>query len=182
MHVFLTGDIRVGKSTIIRRWLEANSGLRLGGFRTVWKKAKGAEDNSFHIVPAGRDVPLTEENRTGLRRGVFPNREAVDFPEVFDTVGVALLESSRDCDLILMDEIGVSEEQAELFQQAVLSFLDSEIPVLGVVKDKPGKLTDAVRRHPNTEIITVTPENRVEAFEKLIGLLERRKDNENSEG
>ena len=175
MHIFLTGDIRVGKSTIIRRWLEANPGLRLGGFRTVWLKAKGAEDNSFHIVPAGREVPLTDENRTGLRRGKFPDREAVDYPEVFDTVGVALLENSGDCDLILMDEIGVSEERAELFHRAVISCLDGDIPVLGVVKDKPGKLTDAVRQHCMTEIITVTPENRDEVYKRLVSLWEGRK-------
>ena len=173
MHVFLTGEIRVGKSTLIRRWLEAHPGLRLGGFRTVWRKAKGAEDNSFHIIPAGREVPLTEANRTGLRRGVFPDREAADFPEVFDTLGVELLSNAEDCDLLIMDEIGVSEERAKLFQQAVLRCLDGDVPVLGVVKDKPGTLTDAVRRHPKTALLTVTPDDREEVMGRLIALLER---------
>lgn len=167
MHVFLTGEIQVGKSTAIRRWLEARPELRLGGFRTVWRYRRGAEENSLHIVPAAGNAPLTADNRIGIRGGSPPGRRAQDFPEVFDRVGVPLLENSGGWDLILMDEIGIGENNAPRFRQAVLDCLNGDVPVLGVVKAKPGVLTDAVRAHPKTRIITVTVENRGAVLDEL---------------
>ena len=40
MHVFLTGPVQIGKSTLIARTLEACQPARLGGFRTVSSAAK----------------------------------------------------------------------------------------------------------------------------------------------
>lgn len=166
MHVFLTGRIQVGKSTIIRRYLEAHRGMRIGGFCTVWKRERGAEENSIHIVSAAGGT-MTDENRVALRFGAYPNRTAIDFPEVFDRVGVPLLEAADGSDIIIMDEIGSGENSSLLFQKAVLERLNGAVPVLGVVRDRPGVLPGMVRRHPNTEIITVTVENREVVLSRL---------------
>lgn len=56
------------------------------------------------------------------------------FPEVFDRVGKRLAEDTSGCHLILMDELGFMENEAELFQEAVIETLKSGVPVLGVVK------------------------------------------------
>ena len=159
-HIFLTGEIQVGKSTIIKKYLDAHPELRVGGFRTVWKARWSEEKSSFHIVPAKEDVPLTEENCVGIRGGKWPNRIRENYPDVYDIVGVQLLESSKDCDLILMDEIGPAENGAKEFHRAVLELLDGDTPILGVVQQKPGVLPDLVRAHPNVRVITVTTENR----------------------
>lgn len=172
MHVFLTGRIQVGKSTVIRRYLESWPELRVGGFRTVWKKERNAEENSIHIVRACGGA-ATDENRVGLRIGTYPNRTAIDFPEVFDRVGVPLLESSDGSDIIIMDEIGAGENKSLLFQREVLRRLDGDIPVLGVVRDRPGVLPELVRGHRRTEIITVTEENREAVFRRLLGWRKR---------
>ena len=159
-HIFLTGEIQVGKSTIIKKYLDAHPELRVGGFRTVWKSRWSEEKSSFHIVPAKEDVPLTEENCVGIRGGRWPNRIRENYPDVYDIVGVRLLETSKDCDLILMDEIGPGENDAVEFHRAVLELLDGDIPILGVVQQKPGVLPDLVRAHPNVRVIAVTTENR----------------------
>ena len=167
-HIFLTGDIQVGKSTIIRKFLEAHPELRIGGFRTVWQEKRMTHSNSLHIVPAtGACVP-TEENRIGLREGVFPDRTATDYPLVFDTVGVGLLQNLDNCDLIIMDEIGLSENEADVFVERVLDILDGDTPVLGVVQPKTGTLTGAVRNHPKVHLVLVTKENREMILQRML--------------
>ena len=168
MHIFLTGEIQVGKSTIIRKWLEAHPELKTGGFRTVAGPKNSDGSDSVHIIPAVGETPLTAENCV-LQRGAWaPNRKFSVSLEVFDTIGVSLLERTEDCDLILMDEVGVQEDGAQKFSQAVLNCLDGDIPILGVVRDKPGMLTNAVRGHEKTELIVVTVENRQKVLERLL--------------
>ncbi len=161
-HLFLTGDIQVGKSTILNRYLSSHPELCIGGFRTVWKHERSDYRNSLHIIPAAEPVPLTEENCVGIREGVWPDRKCVDFTDVYDTVGTALLRGAGPFDIYLMDEIGLAENNALRFQAAVLRLLDGDTPVIGVVRDKPGVLPDLVRAHPRVRIITVTVENRNE--------------------
>jgi len=167
-HIFLTGEIQVGKSTIIRKFVEAHPGLRVGGFRTVWQENRLELRNSLHIVPATGSYLTADYNRIGLREGVFPDRTATDYPEVFDTVGVELLKKTGGSDLILMDEIGLGENDADDFIDAVLDTLDGDVPVLGVVQPKTGILTDAVRDHPKVRLILVTKENREYVLRNLL--------------
>ena len=171
-HIFLTGDIQVGKSTIIQKYIAAHPEYRVGGFRTVWKDERWNNRNTLYIVPAAGPDMLTDNNRIGLREGVFPDRIATDYPEVFNTAGVILLRHPENYDFILVDEIGIGENTADVFQKAVLSVLDGDTPVLGVVRDKPGVLTDAVREHPNVQTIVVTVENREDVLKALLDMNE----------
>lgn len=168
-HIFLTGDIQVGKSTILNKYIAAHPEKRVGGYRTVWSGDRSAGGSSaIHIVPAVGDVPLTEENRVGIRAGKWPNRICTDYTEVCDSVGVELLENTKNCDLILMDEIGQGENEAKQFHAAVLGLLDGDTTVIGVVRNKPGVLPDLVRAHPNVETIVVTVENREDIAAELL--------------
>lgn len=168
MHIFLTGEVQVGKSTIIRRWLEAHPHLRVGGFRTV-SGARGEDgEDTVHIIPAAGDPALTKENRIMFRQGEWPHRRRELFPQVFDSVGVALLRDDGEKDVLIMDEIGFTEDDAALFQQAVLEKLEGDTPILGVVRALPGVLADAVRAHPKSRIVAVTQENREEVLARLL--------------
>lgn len=168
LHTFLTGEVQVGKSTIIRRWLQAHPGLRVGGFWTVPGAVGEGGGDAVHIVPAGGNPVLTVENRIMFRWGDWPNRTREFFPHVFDSVGVSLLRDDGEKDILIMDEIGFTEDSAVLFQQAVLEKLEGDTPILGVVRALPGVLTDAVRAHPKSRIVTVTRENREEVLEQLL--------------
>lgn len=168
MHIFLTGEVQVGKSTIIRRWLEAHPHLRVGGFRTVPGVTGENGEDTVHIVPAAGTPALTDENRIMFRQGEWPHRRREFFPQVFDCVGVALLQDNKDTDILIMDEIGFTEDNAALFQQAVLEKLEGDMPILGVVRALPGVLADAVRAHPKSRIIAVTQENREEVLKRLL--------------
>lgn len=168
MNIFLTGDIQVGKSTLIRRILEARPGLRVGGFRTVPGPVKGDGLSDVYIVPAAGSAPLTDGDRVVSRWLDEGSRRIMARPDVFDRLGCKLLEHRDNCDLLIMDEIGVQEAEAIRFQQAVLHSLDGNTPVLGVVRSKKGILTDAVRSHPKTKLVTVTVENRDELLKDLL--------------
>jgi len=165
-HLFLTGDIQVGKSTVIRRFLSARPELRVGGFRTVAGPGEDGGDG-IYLVPGGHDVPLGPENLAFLRRKDGRTREFTVFSGVFDTLGPVLL-AGRDCDLILMDELGTKEENAPDFQRAVLRCLDGKTPVLGVVQQRVGPFLDTVRAHPNAEVWTVSRENRENIYQRLL--------------
>lgn len=168
MHIFLTGEVQVGKSTIIRRWLQAHPQLRVGGFRTVpGAKGKNGED-TVHIIPAAGNPALTAENRIMFRQGRWPQRKLEFFPQVFDRVGVSLLREGGEKDILIMDEIGFSENNAVLFHQAVLEKLEGEVPILGVVRALPGALPEAVRAHEKSRVIAVTRENRETVLEWLL--------------
>ena len=161
MHIFLTGDIQVGKSTLIRKALHEVPGIRLGGFRTVTIADVPDAIGAVYILSAAaaeNESPGSDQ-RVGIRYG--PGRGPECFPQVFDTRGVQLLRDAEQADLILMDEIGWMESNAAAFRSRVSELLDGTVPILGVVR-KMGNapLQETIRNHPAVRIVTVDVENR----------------------
>ena len=52
MHVFLTGPVQIGKSTLIAAALDALQPERLGGFRTVSAKPEADGSRPVYLHPA----------------------------------------------------------------------------------------------------------------------------------
>jgi nucleoside-triphosphatase len=82
------------------------------------------------------------------------------YSEVFDGLGADIIRRSGRRDIIVIDELGRMEETCELFKAAVFEKLAGSVPIVGVVKKADCAFLDAVRAHPNAEILTVTEENR----------------------
>ena len=171
MHLFLTGEIQIGKSTLIRSALARCDQERIGGFCTFTRWDPGDGNGYVHLVSWNREaVELTSENTVGIRwRVPVDNRYAEVFPAVFDTVGTEILTKGIPpaCKLIVMDEIGWMERKAHCFAAQVLHCLDGEIPVLGVIKPRSAPLPDAVRNHPKVRIQCVTESNRNELLQVI---------------
>ncbi|MDE2444295.1 MAG: hypothetical protein O0X49_07965 [Methanocorpusculum sp.] len=156
-HLFLTGDVQVGKSTIISR-VVAELGVPVSGFRTVAVAGEDGESDIFLIPAAGTRDDCTPASLLARRTpGKLPEVHA----GVFVSRGVPLL---TECPgpLIVMDELGWMEGSSFLFQEAVFSVLDGTVPVLGVVRDRRLPFLDAVRGHPEVEVLVVTRESREE--------------------
>lgn len=166
-HIFLTGEIQVGKSTLIRRLLAALGPLRLGGFRTVSAPDAETGELGVFLLPAAEpDAPRTAENRVGLR---IRGRGGVGEAAVFDRAGCAALAGAEDAQLILMDEIGRMEREAAAFTARIGALLDCEKPILGVLRGAAHTpLAERVRAHPATQLVTVAPENREALFGELL--------------
>lgn len=151
-HIFLTGDKRVGKSTLIHNYLARFTG-KVGGFRTV-RTQEVYGHFSVHLVRPGEECG--EENLLFLCPAPRDDDGVI---ARFEQLGCAALENT-DCDLILMDELGPAETKAEGFQRRVLEILDGTVSVIGVLQKADSEFLDKIKNHPNVDIIEVTLENR----------------------
>ena len=170
MHIFLTGDVQVGKSTILRKTLAALGLDDPGGFRSVSVPDLPDGAMSVYLLAAAEPEPaMGDFNRVGIRKGC--GRGIEKFPQAFETAGVQALENAERSRLILMDEVGRMESGAARFSARILALLDGSVPILGVVQkiaDTP--LTNAIRKHPNVRVLTVTKENREELAREVLHL------------
>lgn len=176
MHIFLTGDVQVGKSTIIRKTLLALQLQAIGGFRSISVPDLPDGAMSVYLIPAGDEHPMMGDwNRVGIRKGC--GRGIGKFPEAFERAGVQALVDAENMPLILMDEVGRMESAAARFSARILELLNGDTPILGVVQkiaDTP--LTNAIRTHPNVHVLTVTKENREELAGEVLRLVSKELD------
>ena len=145
---FLEGPIQTGKSTLIRTCLGEHL-PECGGFTSQRLIGPGGTTRGFRLCPAAS--PLTAPNcgiaDGGISGEVLPdffpdgvfkyfhaNGPAYQNQQIFDTIGVQLLDASKNTPLILLDEIGGSELLCESFRRKLYEILGSGIPCLGVFK------------------------------------------------
>ena len=158
-HLLICGERGVGKSTLICRLLAENR-REVGGF--VTKRLTRADENGFfpiYLYPARQRAEERCNERANLV-GTCDSRSSVRYPEVFDGLGVRLIESAPCRGIILMDELGFLENDAMAFQAAVLRALDGDTPVLAAVKPKDTPFLRAVRGHRNAELVMIDEANR----------------------
>ncbi len=151
-HLFLTGPKRIGKSTVIDKFLTSD-GLTMGGFRTVHTDSVLRDRFSVHMLRPGEKP--TKENLLFIC-----GEPSAETATRFDTLGCAALAQSGNAELILMDELGPHEAKAQQFQNAVLSALDGDTPILGVLQQADSPFLRQVAAHRNVTVVEVTLENR----------------------
>ena len=166
-HLLLCGERGVGKSTLIRRLLERNT-REIGGF--VTKRLPTADENGFFPIYLYPAAQMENERRNAAANlvGTCDSRSSIRHPEVFDTVGVQLIASAPKNGLILMDELGFLENDAEAFQSGVLRALAGDTPVLAAVKPKNTPFLRAVREHGTAELVFIDERNRDALFLQLL--------------
>jgi len=165
MHIFLTGEKRAGKTTLLKKIIET-IGIEPKGFRTVAgeKEADGYE--YIYIIPYGEELKKEKTQPVGARK-------KGGFPKVFDKIGVKILRDTLDPapKLIIMDELGFMESDARFFKKAVLDILDGDIPVLGVIKPRHTVFLDGIRDRDDVRVIEVTEGNRNDLKKEIEDIL-----------
>ena len=157
----------MGKSTLVSSVLDS-VGLKYSGLRSVSVFDEN-NDRNVYLVPADGG-----NNEPAVLAGVCSNRHITErHPEVFDDVGCRLLEFDDDTKLVVIDEIGNMERDAERYSDRILALLNrNDIRILGVLQKKADSpLAEAIRKHPNIRMIEVTEENRDALVSEIIGLL-----------
>ena len=167
-HVFLTGEIQIGKSTVIDKTL-ALLNIPYGGFKTYFGPDRSEPERLLYLREAASPpVHDAEHAVVRFRRNAPPQV----MTERFDTLGVSYIAGARGGSrLIVMDECGSLEREAVLFRREILSALDGDEPVLGVVKFSAKGWVDTLRYHPSVTLITVNAANRDALPHQLIDLL-----------
>ena len=167
MHVFLTGEVQIGKSTAICRAI-ACLNRPVYGFRTFFTHRESAEKSLYMLPAAAQRAPMPEDAVAVFRAG-----RPEPLPERFDAIGGALLRQARQHPqgLILMDECGRFEREAYAFQREIACCLDGDIPVLGVVRQGVLGWTELIRSHPRVTLLTVTAENREALPQQIASLI-----------
>lgn len=124
-NLFLTGPMGCGKSTAIASAL----GPYLpgaGGFLTIREKDDGGRAVAFWLKrPDGSSGQVIIDCAAGA---------GTIYPEVFETLGIRLLEEAKQCKYVILDELGGFEVLSESFMAALMELLDSDTPCIGVMK------------------------------------------------
>lgn len=159
MNIFLTGEIKIGKTTIIKMTIELLN-KSYGGFKTYFGPDRDLPNRLLYMNSITEPKIYSEEYGV-VRFSKDSKPQVID--NRFDTFGVELIKQAvENKELIIMDECGRLERDSLVFQNQVLKALELDIPILGVIKLDSSGWVDQIRNHPLVELITVTEENRNE--------------------
>lgn len=164
-NILITGRPGVGKTTLIRRVLDALA-IDAGGFYTHEIRDRGARVGFAITDLRGASGILAHvDHPGGYRVGKYGvNREDLE------GIGVpAIREAVLRARLVVMDEIGRMELCSPVFRRAVEEALGSAAPVLGTIQDRRNPFLDAVRARDDVEVVRVDEASRDRLVEDLVG-------------
>lgn len=162
-HIVIAGKRHVGKTTLVNRLLEGRK-EPVYGFRTAPGTSVRKGYKSFYIFPAGSPERMeSEENHIGDGNGIGP----VGYPDAFNNYGTGCLQAEPG-GIIVMDELGFMEKDAEAFCSKVLELFDGDIQIIAAAKSGHDiDFLNKILNHPNADVYYITPENRDELYEIL---------------
>ena len=183
---FVTGERGCGKSTFLAALIQKFN-LQPSGFITKREAPPECAVYMHQVVTGTARYRYT----TGNKVGICPQQKPVGFAPVFDTFGVMCLKqaeevilssiggehSDADCDaaslsptlpVILMDELGVMESDAELFFRTVCTlFSNPQYYIIGAVKPHGTRFLPVLKRMPKAAVFHLTPHNRPQLYAQL---------------
>ena len=161
----LTGVPGVGKTTGIKKVINAIGIERCGGFYTEEIRAQGTRTGFRVVTLDGQTGLLANVNsKSPIRVGKY----GVDL-DGLETVGVAAIYAAMVTkSLVVIDEIGPMELFSDKFKQAVIDVLDCPRPLLGTIVLRPYHWVDDFKQQEKVELYELTPDNRDNVIEKLI--------------
>jgi nucleoside-triphosphatase len=167
-NVLLTGSPGCGKTTVVRRVVQALGGLRLAGFYTQEVREYGRRVG-FEIVGLGgqRCLLAHVDWHSQLRVG----RYGVEPTHLEPIIRAELGQSPGEVDVYVIDEIGKMECLCPSFVEAVRGVVDGPAPVLATIAVKGGGLIAEVKARPDVRLVTVGPANRDDLPDQLGSVL-----------
>ena len=163
----LTGPPGVGKTTLIKEAITAIE-QRAGGFYTREMRSQGVRQGFEIVTLDGASAILASVDFHGPHR-VSKYGVMVDN---MDNVGVAALRRAiKECDIVVVDEIGKMELFSPAFREAVLEALDSGKKLLGTIMLAPHPWADRIKQDPRVEVVMVSRANHQQVAQELLAWL-----------
>ena len=159
----LTGQPGTGKTNLIK---QAIAGMRgsAGGFYTEEIRSQGVRQGFRLVTLDGQDTILAHVDIDSPYR---VSKYGVDVDSL-ERVGVsALRKAAQQYDLVIIDEIGKMELFSANFRQTVWQIIDSGKRVLGTIMLSPNPVADAIKHHPQVNLVTVTRANHQQVLAEL---------------
>jgi nucleoside-triphosphatase len=164
----LTGRPGTGKTSLIRQVVAEARG-KVGGFYTEEIRSRGIRQGFRLVTLDGQSAILAHVD---IHSPYRVSKYGVDIGSL-DKVGVsALRRAAKECDLIVVDEIGKMELFSDDFRTAVFEMIDSGKRLLGTIMLNPNPWADKIKRQPQVNLIEVTRDNHQWALEELRHWLE----------
>jgi nucleoside-triphosphatase len=142
----------------------------VGGFYTE-EIREGGKRTGFMLTDLdGRQGVLAHVR---FRGGPRISKYGVDLT-VLDSIGVDSMKCALEQkDLIIIDEIGPMEILSDHFRKAVLEILDRDVLVLGTIVMRRTDFTEAVKTHPNVQVIEITRANHDQVVAQILELIRK---------
>ena len=166
--ILLTGQPGCGKTTAVRKIIDALDTERITGFYTReirknnvrrgfrWKRLDGTDGTLAHVDIKGR---------------FRVSKYGVDV-EGFDKNVVPVLDVEQtDASLFVIDEIGKMECFSKKFAASVRRLFESDKPVLATVAKKGSGLISEVKNCPNITLFNLTTSNREKTVAEILEIL-----------
>jgi nucleoside-triphosphatase THEP1 len=155
-NILLTGRPGVGKTTALMAIIQ-QLGPGAGGFYTAEVRS-GGDRSGFEILTLSGEhrVMASKTIKSAQKVGSY----GVDVDAVDRLAAGSIDEALKSCEIIVIDEIGKMELFSDRFRASVISALDSEKPVLGVIMERSHPFADAIKARSDVKLVEVTLENR----------------------
>ncbi|MFC2000985.1 nucleoside-triphosphatase [Chloroflexota bacterium] len=159
----ITGRPGTGKTSLIKEAVAEFEG-RAGGFYTEEIRSQKVRVGFRLVTLDGREATLSH---TGFSKRYRVGKYGVDI-ESLERVGVSALQrAARQCDLVVIDEIGKMELFSAAFREAVLQITGSGQKVLGTIMLDFNPWTDVIKKQPQASLVEVTRVNYPQVLEDL---------------
>jgi len=160
----LTGRPGTGKTSLIKQAI-AETGSKAGGFYTEEIRAQGVRQGFRLVTLDGQSTILAHVDIGSPYR---VSKYGVDI-DGLERVGVSALQrAAKQCDLVVIDEIGKMELFSVNFREAVLQMIDGGKRILGTIMLSPNPWADAIKLKPQVNLITVTRANHPQILSELL--------------
>lgn len=172
--LFLTGEPRVGKTTLLKNVLEEVSALfpanLVGGFYTG-EVRENDQRRGFKLVTLdGKECAFSHADFTKspiqLQGSQFSY--GIDI-ECLETMGVGALKSALNPGgLLIIDEIGKMQLFSEAFQEIVLEALEHPVFMLGTIVKVSHPWADKLKEDKRVNIVELTENNRDKIKDQVV--------------
>ena len=133
MNIFITGNPRCGKSTLIQRILDEISDRKISGFITPEIRVNNIRQGFKIIDLASKQEEILAS--INIKQGPGVSKYRVNVKGV-DTIMDKFLKSYENSEYVIIDEIGMMEFYSQKFRDTIKLVLDSDKRVTATLSKK----------------------------------------------